>query len=313
MNKIPILILTGPTAVGKTNLSIRLAQELNGEIISADSMQIYKYMDIGSAKIREEEMEGINHHMIDFIDPSKEFSVSEFKSLAENLIVDIYSRGKYPIVVGGTGLYLNSLIFDMDFANTSSDDSIRKRLEQKLETKGSLYIYRILEKLSYDSSKKIHQNNSKRVIRAIEVYLQGGQLNDFSTDLKYNQKFDSKIVILNKNREILYDRINLRVDIMMQSGLVDEVKKLHNMGFTKNMISMKGIGYKEILDFLDGNCSLESAIEKIKQGSRRYAKRQLTWFKKYKNALWINNDEVENIEEQINIIKQFIATTEEKC
>lgn len=306
MNKIPVLILTGPTAVGKTNLSIELAKYLNGEIISSDSMQIYRHMDIGSAKITEEEMSGVVHHMIDIVNPDEEFSVSDFKERAEILIEDINRRGKLPIVTGGTGLYLNALIYDMDFGNSNSDEELRKELYTLYEENGVEYMHNMLKELSSESAERIHPNNVKRVIRAIEIYKTGGNLGDFSKDLKFNDKIDAKIVILNRDRQILYDRINMRVDIMFENGLLEEVRKLKEMGYTQDMVSMKGIGYKEVLDYFDGVCDFDTTVSIIKQSSRKYAKRQLTWFRKYKDALWLDVGEVVDLNEQIKMIKDYI-------
>lgn len=306
MNKVPVLILTGPTAVGKTKLSVELAKALNGEIISSDSMQIYKYMDIGSAKVTEEEMSGVKHYMIDIVEPDEEFSVSDFKEQSEKLIDDIYKRGKLPIVTGGTGLYLNALIYDMDFGKSNSDEILRKELYDLYEKNGVEYMHNMLKELSEESAERIHPNNVKRVIRAIEIYKLGGELGDFSKDLRLNDKIDAKIVVLNRDRKLLYDRINLRVDMMFDDGLIEEVEKLKNMGYNQNMVSMKGIGYKEVLDYFDGREDLETTKEIIKQSSRKYAKRQLTWFKKYKDALCIDVGEIDSIDEQINMIKQYL-------
>lgn len=311
MNRIPILILTGPTAVGKTDLSIELAKKLNGEIISADSMQIYKYMDIGSAKVTKDEMQGIVHHLIDFLEPDEEFSVSEFKKMAEACIDDIHSRGKLPIIIGGTGLYLNSLLYDMEFANVNSDPKIRKELEDLHREHGNEYMHELLRSLSVEAADRIHPNNVVRVIRAIEICKLGGQISDFSTDLRENTKYLPTIIVLNRDRKVLYDRINLRVDIMMKKGLLEEVENLYKMGFTKNLTSMKAIGYKEVIDYFDGSVSLEQAIDQIKQGSRRYAKRQITWFKRYDKALWIDLDKITKLDDQINIIEKEIKNNEE--
>lgn len=305
-DKIPILILTGPTAVGKTALSIELSKVLGGEIISADSMQIYRKMDIGSAKISQEEMDSVVHHMIDVVDPDEDFSVADFHDMASQIISNIHKRGKLAIVTGGTGLYLNSLVYDMDFGGTNSDPSIRKDLEEILNDKGKDYLYRLLQDLSPEAAKRIHPNNTKRVIRAIEVYKTGGDMGDFSNDLKYNPKFDAKIIVLNRDRSILYDRINQRVDMMFDMGLLDEVKGLHQMGYTSQMQSMKGIGYKEVLEYFDGKMTLEESIDILKQGTRRYAKRQITWFKRYENALWLDLDKVTELDDQIEAIKDFI-------
>src|SRR3712207_3060677 len=257
--KTPILILTGPTAVGKTDLSIRLAKVLNGEIISADSMQIYKKMDIGSAKISKKEMDGIPHYMIDIVEPDQEFTVADFHDRSVKIIEDIHSRGKLPIITGGTGLYLNSIIYDMDFGFSDANPKLRKELELILDEKGPEYLYSMLVDLSPSAASRIHPNNIKRVIRAIEVYKTGGNLGDFSSDLKYNQNYESKIIVLNRDRKLLYDRINMRVDLMFEEGLLEEVRMLHNMGYTSNMQSMKGIGYKEILDYFEGRIGLKDA------------------------------------------------------
>lgn len=307
MNKIPVLILTGPTAVGKTKLSVELAKALDGEIISADSMQIYRHMDIGSAKVREDEMSGVKHYMIDIIDPDEEFSVSDFKEQSERLIEEIHNRGHLPIITGGTGLYLNALIYDMDFGNSNSDEKLREDLYALYGENGKEYMHNMLKELSPESAERIHPNNVKRVIRAIEIYKLGGELGDFSKDLRLNDKIDAKIVILNRDRKILYERINLRVDLMFEDGLLDEVSKLKDMGYTQDMVSMKGIGYKEVLDYFDGKADLETTKDIIKQSSRKYAKRQLTWFRKYKDALCIDLDEITDIEEEIKLIKEYIA------
>ncbi|WP_101772916.1 tRNA (adenosine(37)-N6)-dimethylallyltransferase MiaA [Peptostreptococcus faecalis] len=302
----PVIILTGPTAVGKTKLSIELAKRLNAEIISADSMQIYKYMDIGSAKITEQEMDGVKHHLIDIVNPDQEFSVSDFKEIAEKKIKDIQDRGNAVIITGGTGLYLNSIIYDMDFGETKSDEGLRKELSDILEEKGKNHLHNMLKDLSPESAKRIHPNNTNRVIRAIEVYKLGGEMKDFSRDLKMNKNINSKIIVLSRDREVLYERINKRVEIMLEQGLIDEVKSLVNMGYTKELTSMKAIGYKEIIEYIEGNISLEDAIDKVKQNSRRYAKRQITWFKKYNTALQLDLDNIQSVEKQIDEINVFI-------
>lgn len=294
MNKIPIIILTGPTAVGKTNLSIELAKNLDAEIISADSMQIYKYMDVGSAKVTEEEMQGIKHYLVDEVTPDYAFSVSEFQQRADNYINEIRNKDKNVLVTGGTGLYLNSLIYDMDFAKSDANSELREQLRIELEENGIDYMHNKLKSLDEEAANRIHKNNTKRVIRALEVCLSGEKMNDFSKDLKFNEKYNPIIIVLNREREHLYERINKRVDIMMDNGLIDEVKNLIKMGYTKEMISMQGIGYKEIIKYLDEEYTLDEAIEIIKRDSRRYAKRQLTWFRRYDNAKWFNLDEYDN-------------------
>lgn len=291
MKKIPIIILTGPTAVGKTNLSIDLAKELNAEIISADSMQIYKYMDIGSAKVTEYEMQGVKHYLVDEVTPDYVFSVSEFQKRADDYIEKINDENKKVLVTGGTGLYLNSLIYNMDFAKSDANNELREKLRIELEENGIDYMHNKLKELDPKAAQRIHKNNTKRVIRALEVCLSGEKMNDFSNDLKFNEKYNPIIIVLNREREHLYERINKRVDIMMDNGLIDEVKNLLKMGYTKDMISMQGIGYKEIIKYLDGEYTLDEAIDIIKRDSRRYAKRQLTWFRRYDDAKWFNLDE----------------------
>ena len=308
MKKIPLIILTGPTAVGKTDLSIKLSKSLNAEIISADSMQIYKYMDIGSAKVTKEEMDGVVHYMIDEVTPDVPFSVSEFQMRSEKYIEEINKKGKNVLITGGTGLYLNSLIYNMDFAKSNANNEIREKLEQELAENGIDYMHEKLRGLDEEAANRIHKNNTKRVIRAIEVCMSGQKMNDFSKDLRYNEKYKPIIIVLNRDREVLYQRINKRVDIMLENGLLDEVKKLLEMGYTKDMISMQGIGYKEMIKYLDGEYTYDEAIEIIKRDSRRYAKRQLTWFKRYQDAKWFDLDKYQDIE----ILKEDIINHIEK-
>lgn len=302
----PLIILTGPTAVGKTDLSIQLAKAVDAEIVSADSMQIYKYMDIGSAKVTEEEMQGVKHYLVDEIEPDMPFSVSEYKRMAEEYIDEISSRGKNVIVTGGTGLYLNSLIYDMDFGKSDANQELREELNKELEENGPAYMYEKLVSLDKDAAERIHPNNTKRVIRAIEVAMSGEKMNDFSKDLRYNKKYRPIIIVLNRDRQALYDRINLRVDIMLKNGLIEEVKGLLDRGYTKDMISMQGIGYKEIIKYFDGEYTLEEAIEIIKRDSRRYAKRQLTWFRRYEDAKWFEIDKFDSAEELKDAVVSYV-------
>lgn len=290
---IDIFILAGPTAVGKTNISISLAKKLQGEIISADSMQIYKKMDIGSAKITVEEMQGIPHHMIDIVDPREDFSVAMFQEKAEELIKDIKCRGNLPMIVGGTGFYINSLIYNYNFANTNRDEEYRQHLEALAEEKGKEFVHNLLKEVDLESYNKLYPNDLKRVIRALEVYkVTGKSISQFAKEEDvFSIPYKVHYYVLNMNRDELYDRINKRVDIMMEKGLIEEVIRLQKEGYTSDMQSMKGIGYKEILYYLDGQISLERAIEMIKQFSRNYAKRQLTWFRKDPRVNWINKDE----------------------
>ena len=296
MKKIPLIILTGPTAVGKTALYIELAKDLNAEIISADSMQIYEYMDVGSAKVTKEEMDGVIHHLIDEVKPDYAFSVSEFQKRANKYIKDIDDRGKKVLYTCGTVLYLNSLIYDMDFAKSNSNSKLREELELELKENGIDYMHEKLRALDEDAANRIHKNNTKRVIRALEVCLDGKKMQDFSTELKYNENYQPIIIVLNRDREVLYERINKRVDLMMENNLIDEVKHLLDIGYDKNLISMQGIGYKEIVKYLEGEYSLDEAIEIIKRDSRRYAKRQITWFKRYKESKWFDLDKYDNSE-----------------
>lgn len=287
-----ILVLAGPTAVGKTELSIKLAKELNGEIISTDSMQIYRHMDIGSAKITPEEMEGVPHHMIDVVEPNQEFSVAEFKQIAQKCIEGVLHRDKLPILVGGTGLYINALTCNMTFTEAKKDDIYRTELELLANEQGSEYVHELLKEIDPISYSNIHANNKKRVIRALEVYkITGKPFSSYNLGKDiYNGKYDVCYIVLNMDRAKLYGRIDKRVDIMMEKGLVDECINLRNLGNTSNMQSMQGIGYKEVFDYLDGNIPLENTIDIIKQGSRNYAKRQLSWFRRDPRAIFLDKD-----------------------
>ncbi len=289
-----ILVLAGPTAVGKTELSIDLAKRLNGEIVSTDSMQIYNHMDIGSAKITKEEMDGVVHHMIDVVEPDTPFSVADYKEMAIKVIDDIHRRGKLPILTGGTGLYINALTCNMNFTESEKDDAYRQELEELMAEKGEIYVHEMLKEIDPISYKAIHYNNRKRVIRALEVYkLTGKPFSSYNAgDDFYNTKYDVHYFVLNMAREKLYERINLRVDIMMEKGLLAECIKLKEMGYNSSMQSMQGIGYKEILSYLDGEITLDRAIELIKQGSRNYAKRQLTWFRRDPRVVFLDKDQL---------------------
>ncbi|OFI07758.1 tRNA dimethylallyltransferase [Clostridium acetireducens DSM 10703] len=291
-----LLIIAGPTAVGKTDISIKLAKKLNGEIISADSMQIYKYMNIGSAKITNEEMNGIKHHLIDVVEPKENFNVSMYKDLSEKAIDNIISKNKIPILTGGTGLYINSLICNYNFTEAEQDEKYRDYLQNLAKVKGKEYVHSLLKDVDVESYNRLYPNDLKRVIRALEVYkLTGKTISEYNKENDiYDIPYKIYYFILNMERSKLYERINKRVDIMLEKGLIEEVKKLKNMGCTADMQSMKGIGYKEILNYLDGDINLDRAIYLIKKGSRNYAKRQLTWFRKDKRAIWINKDNFEN-------------------
>ena len=298
-----ILVLAGPTAVGKTALSIELAKRLNGEIVSTDSMQIYKYMDIGSAKITPEEMNGVHHHMIDVTTPDKPFSVVDYKNIAQPLIDDLLSQNKLPILTGGTGLYINALTCNMSFTEAGSDETYRLELEDLAKKHGDNYINNMLKHIDPISYESIHPNNRKRVIRALEVYkVTNKPFSSFNAGEDfYKSKYDVFYYVLNMNRDKLYVRINQRVDIMFKNGLLNECIKLKENGYNSLMQSMQGIGYKEVLMYLENSISLEEATEMIKQGSRNYAKRQLTWFRKDPRAIFLNKDELSD-DDIINII-----------
>lgn len=302
MNKPRLLILTGPTAVGKTEISIELAKKLNGEIISADSMQVYRYMDIGSAKITQDEMRSIKHHLIDILDPSEDFNVYQFKLLAKEALSDIFSRGKLPIVVGGTGFYIQALLYDIDFAegeNTNSE--YRKELEALAVQKGVKYLHDMLKDIDPESFKTIHENDTKRVIRALEYYHDTNEkISDHNVIQKQNESpYDFRYIVLNDDRKYIYDRIDTRVDEMIAKGLVDEVKSLKEKGYGMNNISMQGLGYKEIISYLDGEYDLDEAIRIIKRDSRHFAKRQLTWFKRERNVIFVDKQDFQRDNDKI--------------
>ncbi|EGD48787.1 tRNA delta(2)-isopentenylpyrophosphate transferase [Ruminiclostridium papyrosolvens DSM 2782] len=299
-----VIVIVGPTASGKTNLSIELAKRMNGEIISADSMQIYKYMDIGTAKPTKEEMQDISHYLIDEVLPNEDFNVVRFKELAEKYIDNILENGKQPIVAGGTGLYISSLINNINFSESESDWELREALKKEAEEFGPEYLHKKLQEVDPNSALSIHPNNIKRVIRALEVYYQTQKPISYHNEISRSipPKYQFVLVGLNMDRQVLYERINKRVDIMIQNGLVDEVKRLVDLGYADSIISMQGIGYKEILEFLRNNITLEQAIDNIKQGTRRYAKRQITWFKRIHGINWFN---VDNCGNNINVINEI--------
>lgn len=284
-----LLIIAGPTAVGKTDTGIILADKLNGEIISADSMQIYKNMDIGTAKPSLEERKGVMHHLIDIVNPDENFSVAEFQRLAKGIIDDLISNKKLPIIVGGTGLYINSLIYDMDFTQSVYNRKLRETLQEEAENMGNEYIHNKLRKIDPGLADRIHPNNVRRVIRAIEVYYEtGDKMGDFSKDIVLSDEYEFFLAGLTRERRELYDRINTRVDIMIGQGLIEEVRNLLNLGYSKDLIAFKGLGYKEIIGYLEGKYDLNEAIRILKRNTRRYAKRQLTWFRRYDGINWYN-------------------------
>ncbi|MCX7695830.1 MAG: tRNA (adenosine(37)-N6)-dimethylallyltransferase MiaA [Caloramator sp.] len=285
-----IIIIAGPTASGKTSLGIELAKKINGEIISADSMQIYKYMDIGTAKPTEDEMQGVKHHLIDIIYPDEEFSVALFKQYADKAIELIYSNGKIPIVVGGTGLYINSLTYSLNFSDSAPDKEYREYLENIANQFGANHLHDMLKDIDPEAAKNIHPNNVKRVIRALEVFKNTGKrISEYQSTTKLNEPdYEFAYFCLDMPRDVLYDRINKRVDTMFEKGLIQEVEKLLNLGYSRDLQSMQAIGYKEVFDYLDGKLSLEEVKDIIKQNSRRYAKRQLTWFRKDTRIYWLD-------------------------
>ena len=300
MNK--IVAICGPTAVGKTAYSIEIAKRFDGEIVSCDSMQLYKYMDIGSAKPSLDELNQVKHHLIGIVDPSEMFSVAKYKELANDAIDDIISRGKLPIIAGGTGLYLDALLFDLDFAAEPSDDNLRDELYKIAEEKGNLELHAILNECDPDSAKRIHPNNVRRVVRAIESAKSGNKLKDFAKDLSLNDKYEFILIGLRRDREELYDRINRRVDVLVKEGLFEEVKMLREMGLSESDISMKGIGYKEVLAYFDGEYDLETAIDTIKKNTRHFAKRQITWLKRYDDMKWFDLSESKDDKDSIREI-----------
>ena len=299
--KKPLIILTGPTAVGKTKLSIKLAKAVNGEIISADSMQVYHYMDIGSAKILPEEMEGVPHHLVDCLDPDEEFNVVRFQQMAKEAMEDIYARNRSPILVGGTGFYIQAVTGDIDFTECGEDNSYRKELEQMAKEQGAEVLHNMLAKVDPESAIAIHANNTKRVIRALEYYQQTGE--PISQHNKQQREKESPYnlayFVLNDERSHFYARIDARIDEMLKEGLVDEVKRLQQMGYHKGMVSMQGLGYKEILSYLDGTWSLEEAVYVLKRDTRHFAKRQITWFKREKNVEWFYKPDYDYDENKI--------------
>ncbi len=308
----PLVVLTGPTAVGKTQLSIGLAKALDAEIISADSMQVYKYMDIGSAKIRPEEMQGIPHHLVDVLDPREEFHVVRFQQMAKAAMEDIYSRGKIPLLVGGTGFYIQAVTRDIDFSREGENSPYRRRLEALAREKGPEYLHRLLAQVDEESAEKIHPNNQKRVIRALEFY----EENHYPISLHNRQEQEKEspyhlaYFVLNAPREILYQRIDRRVDQMMEEGLVEEVQRLKAMGCSRELVSMQGLGYKEILAYLDGELPLEEAVRILKRDTRHFAKRQITWFKRERDVIWMNKEEYDY--EEARILEAMLRICEEK-
>lgn len=283
-----MIILAGPTAVGKTAASIRLAKAVGGEIISADSMQVYRHMDIGSAKICPEEMEGVPHYLVDVLEPEEDFNVVRFQQMAKAAAEEIYSRGRIPIAAGGTGFYIQALLYDIDFTENDGDSSFRRELEKTAEEKGGEYLHALLQEADPEAALQIHPHNIKRMIRALEFHHQtGGKISEHNeTEREKESPYNFAYFVLTDDRSCLYDRIDRRVDLMMEEGLLDEVRFLKERGVRRDSTAMQGLGYKELYAFLDGEYPLEEAVRIIKRDTRHFAKRQLTWFKRERDVIW---------------------------
>ena len=308
MTKDKLIILAGPTASGKTSVSIDLAKRIGGEIVSADSMQVYRGMDVGTAKIKADEMQGVKHYLINVLDPTEDFNIVKFQDMVKYSIEEIKRNGHIPILVGGTGFYIQSVIYDIDFDTQDDNGDIRKALEEEYDKMGADFMYEKLKKIDSVSAENIHKNNKKRIIRAIEYFLINNALISAHNESqrKKDSPYDFRFFVLNPPRDILYDRINQRVDKMVDEGLVEEVKDLKNAGLSIENISMQGIGYKEILEYLDGEITLDEAIDNIKQNTRHMAKRQVTWFKREKDVIYINPFEFENNEKIVDYMVEKI-------
>ena len=309
--KRPLIVLTGPTAVGKTSLSISLAKAVNGEIISADSMQVYKKMDIGSAKIRPEKMQGVKHYLVDVLEPEEEFHIVKFQQMAKEAMEEIYEKGKIPILVGGTGFYIQAVTRDIDFTEAQQENTYRAELEKLAETEGAEYLHDRLKEVDPASADTIHANNVKRVIRALEFYHQNGTpISAHNAEQKkQTSPYNLAYFVLNAPRDILYERIDKRVDQMLEAGLVEEVRRLKEMGCTRSMVAMQGLGYKEILAYLEGEYPLEEAVRILKRDTRHFAKRQLTWFRRESDVIWVDKDkfhwdEKEILEYMLSVLKE---------
>lgn len=312
MQQKPMIILTGPTSVGKSALSVELAKKINGAVISADSMQVYRHMDIGSAKITPGEMQGVTHYMIDELEPDEEFHVVRFVTMAKEYLKEIYADGKIPIIAGGTGFYIQALLYDIDFTEQQCDETYRRQLEDLAREHGAEYLHGILREVDPASAEAIHANNIKRVIRALEFYhLSGKKISEHNeTERQKQSPYNFAYFVLTDERAKLYERIDRRVDAMIEAGLVEEVKKLKSLGCSREMVSMQGLGYKEILAYLDGGCTLEEAVYIIKRETRHFAKRQLTWFKRERDVIWLDKQAFGY--DDAAILKDMISILEEK-
>ena len=303
--KKPLIILTGPTAVGKTALSIELAKAVNGEMISADSMQVYKLLDIGTAKIKQEEMQGIPHHLIDVLDPTEDFNVFLFQKMAKAALEEIYAKGKIPIVVGGTGFYIQALLYDIAFEETT-ESAYRKELEQYVSLHGAHALHEQLKTIDPVSYETIHENNVKRVIRALEFYHDTGYpiSRHNAQERERSSPYQFAYFVLNDDRQKLYDRIELRIDQMLEEGLVEEVRQAMAYGCTSDMVSMQGLGYKEIIPYLQGACSLDEAVYILKRDTRHFAKRRLTWFRRERDVIWVDKTQLPDTGQQLAYMQQ---------
>ena len=312
--KPPLIILTGPTAVGKTKLSIALAKAVNGEIISADSMQVYKRMTVGTAKILPEEMQGVPHHLIDVLEPSEEFNVVLFARLAKEAIKKCYEKGKIPILVGGTGFYIQAVLYDINFTENDDDKTYREELERIASEEGAETLHKRLQEVDAKAAAEIHPNNVKRVIRALEFFEKSGgqKISEHNEEQKQKESpYNFAYFVLNDDRALVYERIDMRVDQMLSQGLVDEVKSLLEEGISPAAVSMQGLGYKEIVAYLKGECTLEEAVYILKRDTRHFAKRQITWFKREEDVIWLNRPEFERSDEKI-LAKMLKITKERK-
>ena len=302
MDSKPLIILAGPTAVGKTSLSIRLAKETGGEIISADSMQVYRHMDIGSAKITKEEMEGVPHYLVDVLEPEEEFNVVRFQQMAKEAAERIWEKGKIPLVVGGTGFYIQALLYDIDFTENDGDESYRRQLEQKAsDEEGASELYEMLKAVDLKAAQEIHPRNIKRIIRALEFYHQTGKkISEHNeTQRQKMSPYNYAYFVLTDERGRLYERIDRRVDLMMEQGLLDEVRYLKERGVRKDSTAMQGLGYKELYAYLEGEYPLDEAVRIIKRDTRHFAKRQLTWFKRERDVIWADKSVIGREEENL--------------
>ena len=307
--KKPLIVIGGPTACGKTGFSIKLAKEIGGEIISADSMQVYRYMDIGTAKVTPEEADGVPHYLIDEFDPDEEYNVMLFQQKAKVYMEEIWAKGKTPILVGGTGFYINALLYDNDFTETDNDTSYREECYKLAEEQGPEVLFERLKEVDPEYAAIMHANNVKRVTRALEYhYLTGQKFSEHNAEQKEKETpYNAAVIILNMDREKLYERIELRIDIMMEQGLLAEVKGLLDRGYTPDLVSMQGIGYKEFIPYFNGECTLEEAVTQLKTNTRRFAKRQLTWFRRQIEGLWVDLGEktgAEAMDDVLNYLKQ---------